>query len=213
LEFCSKLNQKGIKIHWGCQARATLDFETMVAMKGAGCHLLDVGYESGSEEILKNIKKGITVEQLREFTKNARRAKLKILADFVVGFPGETKNTVETTLQFIKEVKPDLLQIAVATPMPGTEFFRWAKKENYILVNNLKESLDDEGFQKCIISYPSLSKTEIEGFVESALKNYYLNINYVPIIFKNIASKNGFLELKCMMRSAKVFLGYVGRTK
>jgi anaerobic magnesium-protoporphyrin IX monomethyl ester cyclase len=205
MEFCSKIKEKGIKINWGCQARATLDYETMVAMKEAGCRLLDVGYESGNDEILKNIKKGITVAQLREFTKNAKKARLKILADFVIGFPGENKETADKTFKFIKEIKPDLLQVAIATPMPGTEFFKWCL-ENHVLINpDLTASVDQNGFQKCIISCPGFSSREIEDFVKRSIKGYYLNISYIPIVLKDIFSINGMHEIKILLKSTKVF--------
>jgi len=212
-EFCGELKRRKIDISWGCQSRADLDYETMKAMKEAGCRLLDVGYESGSDEILKNIRKGITANQLRDFTKNAKKAGLKILADFVIGFPGETKETAEQTIRFIKEVRPDLLQVAIAIPIPGTEFYRWCKENGYLLTENLEESLDGGGFQKCIVSYPWLSKKDIEIYVDRALKEYYLSFSYIPIAMKNIFGKDGLHELKTMVKSAKVFFEYLRREK
>lgn len=209
MEFCTKIKEMKIKIPWGCQARATLDYETMVAMKEAGCRLLDVGYESGSDEILKNIKKGITVAQLREFTQNAKKAKLKILADFVIGFPGETRQSAEQTLSFAKELQPDLLQIAVATPMPGSDFYRHCKDNDFLLVPDMSQSLDCKGFQKCIISYPDLTSTDIERFVNKGLKEYYFTPSYVVITVKNICGKNGINELKIIIKSLNVFLKYI----
>lgn len=212
-QFCEEIKRRRIDISWGCQSRADLDYETMKAMKEAGCRLLDVGYESGSDEILKNIKKGITVNQLREFTRNAKKAGLKILADFVIGFPGETKETAEQTIRFIKEIKPDLLQVAVATPIPGTEFYDYVKENGFLLVDDLEESLDNWGAQKCIISYPEFTKEDIEYYVDKALKEYYLSPSFVPIAMKNVLKRNGLHELKVMVKSAKVFLRYIGRRK
>jgi len=212
-QFCEEIKKRRIDISWGCQSRADLDYETMKAMKEVSCRLLDVGYESGSDEILKNIKKGITVNQLREFTRNAKKAGLKILADFVIGFPGETKETAEMTIRFIKEIKPDLLQVAVATPIPGTEFYDYVKENGFLLVEDLEESLDEEGFQKCIISYPEFTKEDIENYVDRALKEYYLNPSYIPIAMKNILRRNGLHELKGMVKSANIFLKYVRRGK
>jgi len=212
-QFCEEIKRRRIDISWGCQSRADLDYETMKAMKEAGCRLLDVGYESGSDEILKNIKKGITVNQLREFTRNAKKAGLKILADFVIGFPGETKETAEQTIRFIKEIKPDLLQVAVATPIPGTEFYDYVKENGFLLVDNLEESLDQKGFQKCIISYPEFTKEDIENYVDRALKEYYLSPSYIPIALRNVLRKNGLHELKGMVKSAKVFMKYAGRER
>ena len=166
----------------------------------------DVGYESGSDEILKNIKKGVTVEQLREFTKNAKKAKLKILADFVIGFPGETKETAEQTAKFIREIEPDLLQVAVATPMPGTEFFKFCREKNHLLSLDLRDSIDNIGIQKCIVSYPHLTNVQIENFVHDTILNYYLNIRYLLIILKNIGTKHFFNESKIYIKSGKNFL-------
>jgi radical SAM superfamily enzyme YgiQ (UPF0313 family) len=208
IEFCKKIKEKNIKVNWGCQARATLDYETMTVMKEAGCRLLDVGYESGSDEILKNIKKGITVEQLREFTKNAKRAKLKILADFVIGFPGETKETVATTFQFIKEIKPDLLQIAVATPMPGTNFHTWCRENNYLVSTDLEKSLTLDGFQRCIISYPQLTREEIENTVNMGLRNYYLSNDYAILTVKNCLKPEGIGEFVNLFKAGIAFLRY-----
>jgi len=211
LEFCKELQERGIHISWSCQSRATLDYETMRAMREAGCRLLDVGYESGNDEILQNIKKGTTVQQLREFTKNAKKARLKILADFVIGFPGETPTTVKETISFISEVKPDLLQIAVATPMPGTKFYDWVKEEGYLITDDMEQSLDINGFQKCIISYPNLSTKEIQDCVDSALKGYYLSVNYFPVVLKNICSRDGLHEIRGLVKSASIFFEYMGR--
>jgi anaerobic magnesium-protoporphyrin IX monomethyl ester cyclase len=207
--FCEELTIRGINISWSCQSRAELDYETMKVMKKAGCRLLDVGYESGSEIILQNIKKGIDINQLREFTVNAKRAGLKILADFVIGFPGETKETVVKTINFIKEIKPDLLQVAIATPMPGTDFYTYCQDEGYLLADNLEQSLDEKGFQKCIISYPELNSEEISFYVDKALKNYYLNVSYIPVVLKNISGKNGFQELKSIIVSARMYFEYI----
>ena len=212
-KFCEEIKRRRIDISWGCQSRADLDYETMKAMREAGCRLLDVGYESGSDEILKNIKKGITVNQLREFTKNAKKAGLKILADFVIGFPGETKETAEQTIRFIKEIKPDLLQVAVATPIPGTEFYDYVKENGFLLVDDLEKSLDDQGFQKCIVSYPEFTKEDIENYVDRALKEYYLSPSYIPIALRNVLRRNGLHELKVMVKSAKVFMKYAGRER
>jgi radical SAM superfamily enzyme YgiQ (UPF0313 family) len=213
LQICEELNRRNIHINWGCQSRATLDIETMKAMKKAGCHLLDVGYESGNDEILQNIQKGTTVQQLREFTKNARKAKLKILADFVIGFPGENKDTANNTIKLMKELRPDLVQISVATPIPGTDFYRWVKEKGYILSEDLESSIDFNGFQKCIISYPELTSEEIQNIVDKSLKEYYLSVHYIPIAIKNVFSRGGLNELKMLIRSVSGFVEYLRRDK
>ncbi|RLA77829.1 MAG: B12-binding domain-containing radical SAM protein [Deltaproteobacteria bacterium] len=212
-EVCSEIKRRGLDITWSCNARANLDYESMKAMKDAGCRLLDVGYESGNDTILKNIKKGITTNDSRKFTEDAKRVGLMILADFIFGMPRETKETAEQTIRFVKEIKPNIVQFSIATPIPGTEFYNYAKENNYILVDDLEESLDEEGFQKCIVSYPEFTKEDIGSYVDRALKEYYLSPSYIPIAMRNVMRKNGLHELKGMLKSARVFLRYMGRKK
>jgi radical SAM superfamily enzyme YgiQ (UPF0313 family) len=131
-------------------------------MKKSGCRLIIVGYESGDDNILKTIHKGVNIDQMREFTRQAKNAGLLIHGDFIIGLPGETIETANKTLSFIKEVKPNILQVAVATPVPGTEFYNWTRENKFMLVDDLSESIDANGYQKCIISYPVLNKDEIE---------------------------------------------------
>ena len=210
-EICEEIKKRKLNITWSCNARANLDYETMKVMKEAGCRLLDVGYESGSDEILKNIKKGITTQDSRRFTKDAKRAGLMILADFIFGMPGETKETAEMTIRFAKEIKPNIVQFAVATPIPGTEFYDYVKENGFLLVDDLERSLDDQGFQKCIVSYPEFTREDIEYYVDKALKEYYLSPSFIPIAMKNVLRKNGLHELKVMVKSANIFLKYLNR--
>jgi len=211
IEFTNEIQRRKLDITWSCNARANLDYRTLRVMKKAGCRLLDVGYESGSDEILKNIKKGITTSQMRKFTEDSKRAGLMILGDFVFGFPGETRETAEKTIKFAKELRPNMAQFVVATPIPGTEFYRWTKENDFLLADDLEDSLDGEGFQRCIVSYPEFSDKDVEIYVDKALKEYYFNLSYISIAMKNVLRKNGFSELKRMMMSAKVFFKYMKR--
>lgn len=208
-EICEEIKKRRLDVAWSCNARANLDYESMKAMKEAGCRLLDVGYESGNDELLKNIKKGITTEEARRFTRDAKKSNLMILADFIIGVPGETKETVEKTIKFVKELKPELMQFSVATPIPGTEFYDWIKENNFFIVNDLEETLDEEGIQKAIISYPELTNEEIEKYVQNGIRDYYLSPFYIPIALKSILRKNGLSELRRMMISVKMFFNYL----
>jgi anaerobic magnesium-protoporphyrin IX monomethyl ester cyclase len=213
LEICSGIKERKLDITWSCNSRANLDYESMKAMKDAGCRLLDVGYESGNDQLLKNMKKRITTAESRQFTKDAKKAGLMILADFILGMPGETKATAEQTIRFAKEIKPNIVQFSVATPIPGTEFHDFASQNGYLLVDDTEKSLDAEGFQKCIISYPDFTKEDIEYHVDKALKSYYLTPAYVPVALSNVLRKEGIHELKNMATSAKGFFKYLGREK
>lgn len=179
-------------------------------MKKANCRLLIAGYESGVDSILQAIKKGINTDQIRQFSKNARKADLLVHGDIIIGLPGETKETIEQTRRLIREVKPDILQVAVASPFPGTEFYDWCKDNGYLLTDDPNEYLDDDGHQKAIISYPALSNKEMVHAVNSILREYYLSLRYVPLAVRQIFRKNTVTEAKRLWFSAKMFLGYAG---
>lgn len=213
IEFTKEVSNRNLKFNWSCQARANLDYETMRMMKESGCRLLDVGFESGSNFMLKNMKKGLTVERAKKFAADAKRAGLLILADFMFGLPGETHDTMNQTIKFIKEIKPNLLQIAVATPIPGTQFYELVKEKGYLLEDDPCKTIDDNGFQKCLVSYPNLSSQDIGKAVDNALKSYYLSVSYIPVALSNVFRKNGMNEFVKMMESARVFLGYLRRNK
>jgi anaerobic magnesium-protoporphyrin IX monomethyl ester cyclase len=209
MEFCRGYRERGLKIPWGAQARVGLDYETMRAMKAANCMMVDLGYESGSDVILKNVKKGITVEQIRSSAREAKRAGLSIHGNWIIGLPGETKETIEATRRLIKETEADAITVAVVTPFPGTELYQWAKEEGYLVTEDPNEYLDERGHQKSIISYPKLSNVEIREAVDSILKNYYLSPSYIPVALKRVFNRHGWNELKVLWRSAKAFLKYI----
>jgi len=209
VEFTDGYLKRNLKITWSCNARATLDYETMKKMKKSNCRLLIVGNESGNDEILKSISKGITVSDIRNFAKSAKKAGLLVHGDYIIGLPGETKETIENTKNIIKETKPDILQIAVASPFPGTEFYNWCKEGGYLLTDDPNEYLDEHGHQKAIISYPELSNKEMVKEADAILKGYFMSLRYVPLAFRQIMRKHGLDEMRRLWHSTKMFLGYV----
>jgi len=210
IAFTEGYKQRRLKIVWACNARAELDYETMREMKSANCRLLIVGYESGSDEILQKIKKGSTIKDARRFARDARRVGLLVLGDFVIGLPGETRETIESTNKLIRELQPELLQVSVASPFPGTEFYAWAKSNGYLLTDDPNEYLDKQGHQKAIISYPELSSEEMVAAVDKILKNYYLSPSYIPPAMRQVFRKNGWGELARLRRQAFNFISYLG---
>ena len=209
LEFCRGYKDRGLDVTWACNARVSLDYETMREMKNAHCRLMIAGYESGSDEILTNVKKGSTVDEAREFARNARKSGLLVHGDFIIGLPGETKETMEMTRKLIKEVRADILQVSVASPFPGTEFYDWCKENRYLLTDDPNEYLDSEGHQKAIISYPWLTAEEITSMVDGILKGYYLSLNYVPLAARQVMRRQGIGEIRRLWYSVKMFMRYI----
>lgn len=207
---CDEIRRRNLNIVWSCNVRAEFDYETMREMKKAGCRLIIVGFESGNDGILENIKKGITAERMRKFNSDAKKAGLIVQGDFIIGLPGETQETVQQTLNFIRELRPCILQVSVATPIPGTEFHRWASENNFIS-NGLRAAVDGGGFQKSVISYPELNSRDMEIYVDKALSDYYLSISYIPIAFSNVLRKTWASELEMLAKSGWGFLKYLRR--
>lgn len=210
LRFCKEYEERDLKITWACNARVGLDYETMREMKKANCRLLIVGFESGNNSILENVKKGITVDDIKKFSEDAKKAGLLVHGDFIIGLPGETRETIKNTKKLIWEIKPDILQVSVASPFPGTEFYEWCYKNGYLVTSDPNEYLDENGHQKSIIRYPKLTEDEITEEVNKILKDYYISPSYFRIAIHQILRKNGIHELQRLIYSARMFLKYLG---
>jgi hopanoid biosynthesis associated radical SAM protein HpnJ len=168
IELCSKL--KPLNFTWSCTSRVTTDYDTLKAMKDAGCRLLIVGYESGDQQILKNIKKGATIDMAERFTANCRKLGLVVHGDFIVGLPGETRETLRNTIDFAKKMDVETIQVSIAHPYPGTEFFDYVKKNNLITIDSMT---DESGHQLPNIIYPGLDRGELVEWVEKFYGEYY----------------------------------------
>jgi hopanoid biosynthesis associated radical SAM protein HpnJ len=169
IDLCAGL--KKVNFTWSCTSRVTTDYETLKAMKEAGCRLLIVGYESGDQQILKNIKKGATIDMAQRFTANAHKLGLKIHADFIVGLPGETRQTIRNTIDFAKRLDCETIQVSIAHAYPGTEFYDFAKKNALI---NIGKMSDDQGHQLPHVLYPGiLEESEMMDWVERFYSEYY----------------------------------------
>ena len=117
IELCAKLKPLGMT--WSCTSRVTTDYETLKAMKEAGCRLLIVGYESGDPQILKNIKKGATVERARDFTRDCKKLGLVIHGDFILGLPGETKEIDSPHHRFRQGTGLETIQVSLSPRLSG----------------------------------------------------------------------------------------------
>lgn len=200
-EICNLIIEKGInkKIRWLCNARVNLDYETMVLMKKAGCHLIIPGIESVNQQILKNIKKGTTVEQIENYISNARKAGLMIHACYMVGNEGETRETMEATLAAAMRFKTDTAQFFPLIPYPGTGAYEWARSNGYIN-GKYDEYVHEDGTLNCIINTPALKAEDLVEFCSYARKKYYLRPWYIAHrIWRGL---NDFEDLK---RSLKAF--------
>ncbi|HXM60062.1 MAG TPA: hopanoid biosynthesis associated radical SAM protein HpnJ [Terriglobales bacterium] len=200
IELCSKL--KPLKLTWSCTSRVTTDYETLKAMKDAGCRLLIVGYESGDPQILKNIKKGATIERARQFTKDCHKLGLVVHGDFILGLPGETRDTIRNTIAFAKELDVETIQVSVAHAYPGTELYDYAVKNGFMVGDN--KMVDEGGHQLAHIQYPGLPAEEILESVHRFYDEYYFRPKAVFRILRKAAFNN--VDRKRLYKEAKTFL-------
>jgi hopanoid biosynthesis associated radical SAM protein HpnJ len=200
IELCSKLKPLGLT--WSCTSRVTTDFETLKAMKEAGCRLLIVGYESGDPQILKNIKKGATIERARQFTKDCHKLGLVIHGDFIMGLPGETHQTINNTIAFAKELDVETIQVSVAHAYPGTELYDYAVKNGFMVKDS--QMVDEGGHQLAHIQYPGLPADEILSAVHRFYDEYYFRPKAVFRILRKAAFDGH--ERKRLYKEAKTFL-------
>ncbi|MFC1931503.1 B12-binding domain-containing radical SAM protein [Chloroflexota bacterium] len=165
IELSEAILENKLKIRWSCYSRANLDFQTLKLMKKAGCHILETGFESHSQEILKNIKKGITVSGAEEYIKNARKVGLEVIGAFITGLPGETVETIKATTEWARRLPCLRYTIEITRPYPGTPLYQWLEEQGC-----LNDGKPD---------YPHLSTEEIYRWNKWSLNRVFFSLNYL----------------------------------
>jgi radical SAM superfamily enzyme YgiQ (UPF0313 family) len=208
-EICQMLVDSGNRISWTANARADVDYETLRMMKKAGCRLLCVGVESGNQQVLNSIKKGVTIKGIRRFFKDAKRAGILIHGCFLVGNRGDNKQTLEETLAFAKELTPDTAQFFPLMVYPGTEAYAWAKEQNNVLTDDYSQWVTQEGLHNCVVKMSDLSNADLVAFCDRARKEFYLRPAYILWKLRQIMWHPS--EFKRTMKSFKTFVKYLFR--
>ncbi len=180
LEVCRLLVERGLnrRLQWLCNARVDLDFETMQAMKKAGCRLIIPGIESGSQQILDNIQKGTRVDQFQTYVNNAKKAGLLIHACYMVGNQGETHETMKQTLKLALKLNTDTAQFFPLIPYPGTGAYEWNMEHGYV-ERDYDKYLQEDGSHNTVLNLPGLSAREMVEFCDMARRRYYLRPRYI----------------------------------
>lgn len=199
LEICKKFKPLGFR--WSSTARVHSDYETLAAMADAGARLFIVGLESGDPQILKNIKKGATVEMAKAFARNCKKVGIKIHGDFIIGLPGETPETIQKTIDYAKELDVETIQVSVAHAFPGTELYDYYTRNNYMAHAAVT---DDGGHQLPHIEMPGLSRQDMMAAVNRFYDEYYFRPRIVWRLVKD-ALWNGH-ERKRLYHEAVSFL-------
>jgi radical SAM superfamily enzyme YgiQ (UPF0313 family) len=170
-EFSEAKLRRGIRLIWSCYARGNVDYETLKLMKQAGCRNLHVGFESGDPQVLVNIKKGISKEKMTRFAEDAKKAGLQIHGDFAIGFPGETVETIDETVQWACQIRPHTAQFQLMIPFPGTPFY---------------EELERNGWLKNgAPNYPEMSTEQLEEMAKKAYRSFYFSLPFLKSMMRH----------------------------
>ena len=159
-------------VTWSCNAKANVKRETLKVMRDNGLRLLLVGYETGVQQILHNIKKGMRIDVARRFTRDCHDLGIVIHGTFIIGLPGETKETIEETIRFACEINPHTIQVSLAAPYPGTELYQQAVENGWLDLENA-DLIDDHGVQMAPLHYPHLTHRESFQSVEDFYRRFY----------------------------------------
>ncbi|MDI6791411.1 MAG: radical SAM protein [bacterium] len=174
--MCELMLKRGLDITWSCMSRVDcIDQETLGLMKQAGCHQIGYGVESGDENILKNIKKHISLEKVKEVVEITKKTGLDVRCMFMFGNPGETKETLEKTVRLAIELDPDIVVFNITTPYPGTEMYDWAVKNGHLNITNWNKY----DLANIVMNLPTVNQETITKHYHTAYKKFYLRPSYL----------------------------------
>jgi len=194
-EIAKKLGPLGLT--WSCNSRANLDYDTIKSFKDNGLRLFLVGYESGNADILQRIKKGVTLEEMRNFTRSCHQAGVVIHGTFILGLPVETRESIENTLRFAQELDVFSIQVSLAAPYPGTELYEMARQNGWFSKKDKSDILHQDGFQQSALEYPGLDKEEIFEAVDRFYRSYYLRPKPILRIIKTMLEDKDVFVRRC----------------
>ena len=199
----------GFKMSWSCNAKANVPRRVLEVLKANGLRLLLVGYESGNQQILHNIKKGLRVDVAKQFTKDCHELGIVIHGTFILGLPGETLETIEETIEYAKEINPYTIQVSLAAPYPGTFLYKQATENGWF--DNTNELLTEGGTQIAQLSYPHLHATVIFDKVEEFYKRFYFRPRKIGAIVGEMV--RDFDMMKRRLREGVEFFSFLHNRK
>lgn len=209
IEISQEIIRRGIRISWTINARADLDYETMKIMKQAGCRCMCVGFESGSPQLLENIKKKITTDKMPQFMADARKAGILVHGCFMVGHPGETKETMSQTLELAKRLNPDTVQFYPIMVYPGTAAYAWYKERGLITTDDFSKWLTPGGLHNTVVRTEALTSEDLVRFCDHARREFYLRPGY--LLYKVKQTLTDRAEMRRNLKSARTFIKYLIR--
>ncbi len=192
-------------VTWSCNAKANVPFDTLKLLRENGLRLLLVGFESGSQQILNNVRKGTTIEAARRFMSDCHRLGIVVHGTFIVGLPGETRETIRETIAFAKQINPHTLQVSLAAAYPGTELYRQGIENGWLAQSGCMVSA--QGVQVSSLSYPHLDAAEISRGLESFYRSFYFRPGKMLEMFGEMLRSPEMMKRR--LREGKEFLRFL----
>jgi radical SAM superfamily enzyme YgiQ (UPF0313 family) len=193
LEICDNIINQKLNIVFAIRSRVnTVDREILLRLKKAGCMRIQYGAENASDEILKAMNKKITVEQIRKAVKETKEVGIEVFLDFIIGYPGETKEQIMKTINFAIELDPDYVQFCIAIMLPKTKIYNDALESEFLKQDFWKEVAKNP-VDKIIPPLASniFSRTELEKMFRYAYLKFYLRTRY---ILKRVSKVKNFTD-------------------
>jgi len=206
IEIARRLKTLGLT--WSCNAKANVPYEALKALKDGGLRLLLVGYESGNQQILNNIKKGIRIEQARKFTQDCKSLGILIHGTFIVGLPGETPETIEQTIRYACDLDVYSIQVSLSAPYPGTALYEQAVQNGWLAKGSL---VNDSGVQEATLEYPGLSREAIFEAMERFYRRFYFRPKPILRIVKDMLKDREVMVRR--LREGREFLSFMMKHK
>jgi radical SAM superfamily enzyme YgiQ (UPF0313 family) len=207
-EICQGLIDRGLhrRISWSANARPDLtDRDTLRLMKESGARMFCVGFEFGNDEMLRRIRKGIGTDKMREFARATAEAGIRVHGCFMIGGPGETRETAMQTIGLARELDIDTCQFTGVAAYPGTAYYDWAKENGYVVAEDWTDWVDEDLEQRGVVDIPGLSLREIDELVDEGLRSFYMRPGQVRTILRNIRSVS---DVKTKLHGLRSFLTY-----
>ena len=175
----AEIVRAGVTISWTCNMRASADLETLRLCRAAGLRSVCVGFESGCDEILASMRKGLKVSKMTEFMDNARKAGVLVHGCFLFGIPGETRETARRTLDFALKLNPDTAQFYPLMVYPGTDAYSDVQKAGLLVTSSWRDWLKEDGTHACVVKTPDMEPEDIVEFCDHARRRFYLRPGYI----------------------------------
>lgn len=203
-KICDMIIEHKLKFPWwlinGIRVDS-LDLELLQKLKKAGCYRVSFGIESGNQQVLNDVGKGITLEQIREAVKLTKIAKIEAFGFFMLALPLDTKETMQQTIDFSKELDLDVAKFAITIPYPGTRLYQKYEEQGLINTKDWSDYLQHKSTTK-VYQHPNLDWKTIEYYYKKSFREYYLRPSYIfKRLKKNIREGTIFKDIKSFIQT------------